>query len=786
MGVVNTYSERNGADFPFDRFVATSFRSSSSSFSRAATFTVSTNSTQRQSTSSSSTSGSASAGTWYTRLSSDEYTSSTSAGANGGDSGSSTVSTLTVNNSAFNSQKSSLSYGRASTIETTISNFADFASFSDLKPTVVSLSKSLFLKEPPYWWSVGKTEITTTTNQYTTTKNTSETTFTRKTQDIGGATSEYTYDIVSSVAGSAITKNKLPNIIVAATADVYSYQIFSAKSGNNVEFSKAYESLEGPAATVKIDYNVENDNVKVFTITGSDDEPPSTSSHKNMFDHGNASTTVSNYNNTAVMATESYYFNDSFSYNTDAEEWVIVPGYWRTGTQINFALGVVNTFQHRGTTTRPAIITAAANSTVPCFSFLENASATSDTENGFVIFATSYTYKQNGKTKTRYFAPVATTVVGTTPNPYTTTVVSTVPLETRQVVSSSTSTSGEEKSPGFTATFSSSRISVQGLTAKDYWYDFSLMSPINIFFAQGFNQLPVRAYYKHLPEGFLGFIGSYKDHRNLTAYRTIKFSSSGQAFGSASFNIYDLTELFFEARKGGTVFYPKFYATFRDFTVVGTGIDGSLKTSAELSVMYSRTTTTRQTRTTTANSSYSSTGITKKRNNTIVNVGTTTQVKTYKQRTTTNTTRNIVELTTVTYKYELDDPVSTTGFTVSYINELDFAQHIKGVQVPVGINRAYYSRGIIGCMNGLGDTTVHINNCSLLYTIYNSTGGSSSSKTAYANVSKQHEFTISESHIMHVELKALYKTHKQYDDSPNIPAYKFFGLTTSAQGFTFL
>jgi hypothetical protein len=782
MGVVNTYSERNGVDFPFSRVVATSFRSSSSSFSRGATYTVQTNSTQNQSTSTSSSSGSASAGTWYTRASSDEYTSSTSSGADGEANGSSTVSTLTVNNSEFSSQISTLSFQRASTIGTTISNLANFASFSDLKPTVVSLSKSLFLKEPPYWWSVGKTETTTTTNQYTTTKNTSETTFTRKTQDTGGATSEYTFEIVSSVAGSPITKNKLPNIVVAATADVYSYQIFSAKSANNVEFSEAYKSLEGPVATVTINYNVTNDDVKVFTLTGPDDELPSTSSYKNEFDYGDASSTISG-SPTAVVATVSYYWNDAASYNTDAEEWVIVPGYWQTGAQYN--IGQIGTFQHRGTTTRPGTISAAANSTVLGFSYLEDISATENTETGFTVFATSYTYKQNGKTKTRYFAPIATTVAGTIPNLYTTTVVSTVRLETREVVSSSTSNSGEQISPGFTATYSSSRISVQGITAKDYWHDFSVMTPVNIFYAGGYNQLPAVAFYKHFPEGFLGFIGSYSDIKTLTAYRNIKVNTSGQPFGSASLDIYDLTELFFEARKGGTVFYPKFYATFREFTVIGTGVDGSLQTSAELSVIYSRTTTTSQTRATTTNSFYNSTGITKSRNNTNVNVGTTTKVKTYKKRTTTNTTRNTVELTTVTYKYELEDPVSTTGFAQYNVNELDFAQHIKGVNVPVGLNRAYFSRGIIGCMNGLGDTTVQFRNCSLLYTMYDSTGGSSSSKTVYSNISEQHEFTISKSHIMHAALKGLYNTYKQYGSTPNIPAFNFFGLTTSTQGFTF-
>ena len=784
MGVVRTYIERNGVDFPFSRIVSTSFRSSSSSFSRGATFTVSTNATRPQSTSKSSTSGSASAGTWYTVLSSDEYTSSTSAGTDGDESGSNTVSTLTVNNSAFSSQKSNLSYERASTIGTTISNPASFASFSDLKPTVVSLSKSLFLKEPPYWWSVGKTETTTTTNQYTTTKNTSETTFTRKTQDTNGVTSEYTYEIISSVAGSAITKNKLPNIIVAATADVYSYQIFSAKSGALAEFSEAYESLEGPAATVTVDYNVTNDDVKVFTITGSDDELPSTSSHKNEFDFGNASSTTLLNLNTLAVATQSYYFRDAVSYNTDAEEWVKVPGYWQTE---GYAfLGVIDSFQHRGTTTRPGTIIAAGNSTQPVLSYLEDISATENTENGFVVFATSYTYKQNGKTKTRYFDPVATTVAVTLPKEYISTVVSTVRLETRQVVSTSTSNAGEQISPGFTATYSSSRISVQGLTAKDYWFDFSARVGLSQR-AGGFEGfVDFLAFNKNLPEGFLGFIGSYNDAKTLTAYRNIKVKSSGQPFGSASLEIYDLTELFFEARKGGTVFYPKLYATFRDFTVIGTGVDGSLQTSAELSVIYSRTTTTNQTRTTTTNSFYSSTGITKTRNNTNVNVGTTTQVKTYKQRTTTNTTRNTVELTTVTCKYELEDPVKTTGFAENF-GLFYYDSMVKGVYVPRYLNSGYRKRGIIGCFNGLGDTTAVIRPCSIEYTMYNSTGGTTTGKTVYSNISKEQTFTVSESHVMHMVVKEIFTTYKESgSNATNIGGFSFRNLTYSQNGFTFL
>ena len=783
MGVVNTYLEKDGVEFPLGGRVSTWFRSSSSSFRRDATFTVQTNSTQPLSLSNSSTSGSASAGTSFTLLSTDLYTSSTSSGSNGDAAGSSTLSDLSVNNSAVSTVASSNTYERASTVETTISNRVDFASFSDLKPTVVSVSKSLFLKESPYWWSIGKTEITTTTNEYTTTDNTSETTFTRKTQDTGGATSEASYPMVGSTAGSAITKNKLPNIVVAGSADVFSYQIFSARGEKNVAFSDAYVSLKSPAR-VSVKYNITNDSIRVFTITGSDHKPPSTSSLKNIFDYGEASSSSTGSNfNTLVFATQSYWRNASYSMDPVVSEWVKVPGSWATGTL--YFLGVASSLVHRGTTTRPEIITAAAISTVPCLSYLEDISGKTDS-GGLVQFVTSYTYEQNGKTKTRYFDPVATTIRGTLPKLYTTTVASTISLQTIQVLSTSTSTTGEEKSPGFTATFSSSRISVEGLTAKKYWYDFSLGYPINIFYQGGVNRIPLVAFCKSLPKGFLGFIGSYSDARALKAYRNIKVNTFGRPFGSVSFNIYDLTELFLEARRGGTVFYPKFYRTFRDFTVVGSGINGSLQTSAELSVIYSRTSTTSQTRTTTTNSSYNSTGITKSRDNTSVNVGTTTQVKTYKKSTTTNTTRNTVELTTVTYNYELDAPVDTTGFTQNFIQELDFLSHIKGVRVPLGLNRIVFSRGIVGEFGGLGDTTMHVANCSLDYTVYNSTGGTSVGKSAYTNISKAESFVVTEKHIIHLEARALYTTFKTHGDTPNIPINAFLGLTTSVNGFTFL
>lgn len=777
MGNARKFVVFGGDEYSPNRTVVTYFRSSSYAYQTGRTWTQSSNST-RGSSASSSTSGSTSVGTWYTESSNGAYTSSTK--RNEGEN--STTSTVAVSRKSFSAQLSTFTYETHkltdSTLSVTYGTWTYYSTDSSGGSTLTSqsvspipishteeprekVSKSLVTKSPPYWQTVKRDTIFSGFN-VSTIPTTSSRTYGVKSYDTN-LTDESNFTVYVNSGGEDEKVNRLPQLIVAAVADVFSFQIYKTITGKSFGvFSNMFTKETVSASTYTIaytpKYGIQAEVIDVRTNdTVNDDSTVVIYSR-------NPGHSTSNNN---VGLTRSVWAAELSSYETDIIDWL--------------GIGEKTIYGPPGQTmTLPLLYNEGVYTTGPAMKIVKE--------------STSYTYLQNKLTKTIVFDPVYTSTGNSGYLAYRTTTRDTVVKGIQNISTTSSSNSYYTTTPNETRSSSFSSITSGGATASRYWFSYPVTAQVHDKFVGPGGDLV--SFAKLYAQGYLGFAGSYdkSDLSTLKNFRSIKVNKVGRPFDNEaqSFNIYDHTSLFAMARANGTIlFWPDMYQTYKDFTVRASSISGKVKTSAELSVIYSSTTTNTKRMVTTTSSSYSYTKLTKARDNTNVNTGSIIINVPYTKLTTKQTQVDSVTKTTVTYVFALEDIAETTNFiSGDFGPRYDEPWYAKSVrtQGPF-INQFYVSgRSLLGAVNGYSDTTLLIRGLlSIKYTKTDSSGKTSSHSSFYSNISDTKNFlTISKNEFMYIEYLNAMSTYPASGESPNYANILISQLAYIQEGFRFI
>lgn len=177
------------------------------------------------------------------------------------------------------------------------------------------------------------------------------------------------------------------------------------------------------------------------------------------------------------------------------------------------------------------------------------------------------------------------------------------------------------------------------------------------------------------PAGYLGFVGTIDEPskiKSLAAYQTYSIERIGKMFEDAvEFELSNHQDLFYLWRPSGTVIIPKVYGEFNDYTLIGTGVD-ALKTSAEISAIYTTTTKGSSSTSTSEKSSVTYKQITKQRNPPELSfiTGTKTWSKSYSTTTSKSISiSNASTETVITYKIKLQDKKTYENFASQLVED---------------------------------------------------------------------------------------------------------------------